>query len=372
MNDFIQQNQGALMVFFIVLAAAFFAAAVLLAIMLRNTEKKADQRLKQARADITDMTILFQTMRDIIGQQKALAKDFNEEIEHKMEQVKHILNQGMEKNKQLYDKQQRIVVELEEAQARIDGIYRQIADAQRTPGGTERRPAVASAQAPAMPVGERLAPAVPRRPAAPAPPPSPTSTPVASAPPARIPVADPRDVPTGVRSPIIRTGRPAPDSASRALAGRLTPEEEARLSDTGVTKAPYTSWVAENLPAAPETPAKAKPARPAEPDPAAHGPSNGDAAREAFRALLNMPAPQGQPDRRPLEAAGEMGARMAMAPDAPEGPDEGHMTASLQQRVLEYSEAGMTVAQVSRELGIGKGEVRLMLSLAKQKTPQRG
>ena len=39
----------------------------------------------------------------------------------------------------------------------------------------------------------------------------------------------------------------------------------------------------------------------------------------------------------------------------------------LQQRVLEYSEAGMGVAEIARELGIGKGEVRLMLSLAKQK-----
>ena len=39
----------------------------------------------------------------------------------------------------------------------------------------------------------------------------------------------------------------------------------------------------------------------------------------------------------------------------------------LQQRVLEYSQAGMGVAEIARELGIGKGEVRLMLSLAKQK-----
>ncbi len=38
----------------------------------------------------------------------------------------------------------------------------------------------------------------------------------------------------------------------------------------------------------------------------------------------------------------------------------------IQQRVLEYKEAGMTEAQIAKELGIGKGEVRLMLSLARQ------
>ena len=91
------------------LSAVGFAAAVFFGVMLRRNEARTEQRLKQARADITDMTILFQTMRDIIGQQKALAKDFNEELEHKMGQVKHILNLSMEKNKQLYEKQQRIV-----------------------------------------------------------------------------------------------------------------------------------------------------------------------------------------------------------------------------------------------------------------------
>jgi hypothetical protein len=35
----------------------------------------------------------------------------------------------------------------------------------------------------------------------------------------------------------------------------------------------------------------------------------------------------------------------------------------LQRRVQEYADAGMSVPQISRELGIGKGEVRLILSL---------
>jgi len=143
----------------------------------------------------------------------------------------------------------------------------------------------------------------------------------------------------------------------------LTAAEEARLAETGVTKAPFTSWIADDLldrerPAKqPETP------QPKRPDPADQGPSNGDAAREAFRALLNMPAPERE--AAPLDVVpGELPTSgMNTAPEA------SPMSPPLQQRVLEYSEAGMTVAQVSRELGIGKGEVRLMLSLAKQQTP---
>ncbi|MCC6145782.1 MAG: DUF742 domain-containing protein, partial [Candidatus Hydrogenedentes bacterium] len=38
----------------------------------------------------------------------------------------------------------------------------------------------------------------------------------------------------------------------------------------------------------------------------------------------------------------------------------------MQKRVLDYCNAGMSVADIARELGIGKGEVRLMLSLARQ------
>ena len=50
--------------------------------------------------------------------------------------------------------------------------------------------------------------------------------------------------------------------------------------------------------------------------------------------------------------------------------DEAHLLfndapPALQQRIVEYSQAGMAVSDIARELGIGKGEVRLMLSLAK-------
>lgn len=389
MYEIIEQNQGAFIVFFFTLALACLAVAAYFAYLVRHTERKADQRLKQARADITDMTILFQTMRDIIGQQKSLAKDFNEELEHKMEQVKHILHQGMEKNKQLYEKQQRITAELEEAQARIDGIYRQLARAQipaqtgLAPNGAKTpEPATAPPRKPAAPPANLSGAATLPPRAEPAPPPTPAAQPAQSPVAARAATAsaandpllrdDPRDLPAAPRNPDPLPARAAAPSRERAPV--LSPEEADRLRDTGVTRAPFTSWIVEDLlPPEPATEKPQSPKRPepAPPDPADAGPGNGDAAREAFRALLNMPAqtPASPDIDRPLDFV--PGDGVLDEPRGAEPENQDHLSIPLQQRVLEYSEAGMTVAQVSRELGIGKGEVRLMLSLARQQAPPR-
>jgi DNA-binding NarL/FixJ family response regulator len=40
----------------------------------------------------------------------------------------------------------------------------------------------------------------------------------------------------------------------------------------------------------------------------------------------------------------------------------------LQQRVYEYSDAGMSIAEIANEIGIGKGEVRLILSIRKERS----
>ncbi len=378
MTELLQQ-QGAMIIVFL-LGAVGLAAAAFFGVMLRRNEAKTEQRLRQARADITDMTILFQTMRDIIGQQKALAKDFNEELEHKMGQVKHILNLSMEKNKQLYEKQQRIVAELEEAQVQIDGLFRQI--------GHAGKAAVAVA-APVRPV-ERPAPLPPKPPEAPRSEPSHrvTTTPQPSSILVRSGTPDVRDMPVTPPRPAPRPDSPMPPRPAPTPKA-LAPAEEAKLADTGVTKAPFSSWIAEDLlgsgasGAANGTPAEERRAAPAprppadvtrasapveEDEPELEVSGNGEAAREAFRALLNLPMGHDAP-LAPVEMPGQTRA-MAEAMRGNGGAvEEVQFSAPLQQRVLEYSEAGMTVAEVSRELGIGKGEVRLMLSLARQAQP---
>lgn len=375
-DTLLQQGPMTVMFFF---ALACLWAAGFLAYKLRQNEARTEQRLKQARADITDMTILFQTMRDIIGQQKSLAKDFNEELEHKMGQVKHILNLSMEKNKQLYEKQQRIVVELEETQAQVDGLFRQIAHINKA--------SQVIAAAPASP-GPAVRPTVAPT-EAPSPPPRPAVSPprATSSVLVRSATPDVRDVPAAPpTSPLPRMERPmTPRNSAPTPSPALTPAEETRLADTGVTKAPFTAWIAEDLlgangnNAATRQPAPTSPSvkgpltsrNPApldEEEPEPQAPGNGEAAREAFRALLNMPMNSGA-GLPPVEMPGQTKAMTAAVHGHESNAGEVQLSAPLQQRVLEYSEAGMTVAEVSRELGIGKGEVRLMLSLARQAQP---
>jgi hypothetical protein len=64
-----------------------------------------------------------------------------------------------------------------------------------------------------------------------------------------------------------------------------------------------------------------------------------ESGRDAFRSLLNM-----------------------QSPDDAES-SESSITPPIQQRVYEYADEGMRVPEISRALGIGKGEVRLILSL---------
>jgi hypothetical protein len=55
--------------------------------------------------------------------------------------------------------------------------------------------------------------------------------------------------------------------------------------------------------------------------------------------------------------------------DLPGRPDPGNGKTHfppVHARVYDYSDAGMSVAQIASELGMGKGEVRLILSLRKE------
>lgn len=87
------------------------------------------------------------------------------------------------------------------------------------------------------------------------------------------------------------------------------------------------------------------------PDTEPEAPHDADAARSAFRALLDL-APERDVERDTLAAAPPM-TRADRARPAP----------PLHMRVYEYNDAGMSVAEIAQELGIGKGEVRLIISL---------
>lgn len=276
-----------------------------------RAERRRQYRQAQTKADIADIMILFQTMRDVISQQKSLARDFNQELDRKMSLVKEVLAKSLEKNEKLYERQQELQSQIEELKAQLESAQRQSGYLRQAPD-TAPKQALPSSPAP-----------VPARPA-PAPP-----------------------------APVVEVTNIVPTVPPKA---RLATAEEERLAKTGLTDAPFSVWFGLDFDAA------AAPAPVEEEEeilPAPRTPEDAEAARNAFRALLNMPAGQNPPPGATPAAA---------APQAHPRPGNGTPApVPLQQRVLEYSEAGMGVAEIARELGIGKGEVRLMLSLAKQK-----
>lgn len=312
----------------IISALCFLALAAAYA---RN-ERKQKARLRQAETDMADMMLLFRTMRDIVGQQKELAREFNATLDRKMAAVKQILGKSLEKNEKLYERQQRLGAELDEARAQLESLQRQLlrqrgAAAPGNQARPERSGAAARMAALADEVGREFGRA---------------AAPQAAA-------AQSEAAPDPVK-PAAAT--PPPTRRAQDLA------DEASLADTGVTNARFEAWVGAELaraldPGPPPEPEAEDP----EPPSAPVSPAERTAARDAFRDLIDLGAPTDAPEEAaPAESPGTAEA----------AADRNGGGGSLRQRVLEYHDAGMSVAGISRELGIGKGEVRLMLSLARQ------
>ena len=290
---------------------------VLIAMLYRHYLHRERTRLKETRLGIADMAILFQTMRDIIAQQKNLARDFNKEVDRKTGQVKTILARGLEKNEKLYEQQQALTRQIEEARAQLQSIQRQIGYVQAAPEAGEDAPLASTLE--------------------------------------EASVAGPSEAPAPVETrPVVGDERPSsPETTLGQEPGALTPSRAVGTepSRADLLSAAFAEWAETEA----ETPIQPEPT----PTPviAPETPEDSDAARQAFRALLDMEAPSG-----PANAPAANETAFADA-----GGNGRKNIRPLQKRVLEYSEAGMTVAQISRELGIGKGEVRLMLSLLQHK-----
>ncbi len=299
-------------IFYILLAASFIGwfTFVFFALWYWLRESRERTRIRQTKADIADIMLLFQTMRDVVMQQKQLANDFNEELERKVGGVKLVLSSAIEKNERLYEKQRELEQALEDTRAELLSVQRQLTylppAAETSP--PPRRPRPPERPAPERPVREPLQPVAANEP-----------------PFMALPGEENPSAPEPVKA------EEAPTTAKEKHAGaEATLWEQvdlAALSDNSILGDDDDED--EILEASPE---------------------DGAAAREAFRALLDMSA---------AEEGGE-----ATTP-----PVGGNGNVALQQRIVQYADAGMSVGDISRELGIGKGEVRLMLSLAKPGQP---
>jgi hypothetical protein len=232
------------------------------------------------QADLANMMILFQTMRDVLREQKTMAQQLNKSLDRKVAYIKKITTQAVEDIEKLRESERSLADTLEHTRSELAAVQRgagaasPAAEALLTDGA--ERDAAAAADS--------------------------IETPVLSVLPRPEPVSD--------------------DDIIDSWAGLDFAEEP------------------DDLP-------------PMEVDAPPEKPGDADAARAAFRALLDMGeswgASGGVAAEKPAERGGDGNGRRSVTP--------------LQARVYEYSDAGMTVPQIARELGIGKGEVRLILSL---------
>lgn len=84
----------------------------------RNKRKLHEHR----RVEISELAMVFQTLRDVVSEQKILAKEFNEQVEEKLSLVRGIVNEAQNKMKQIQQEIYEQSQKLKELQEQMDGI----------------------------------------------------------------------------------------------------------------------------------------------------------------------------------------------------------------------------------------------------------
>lgn len=254
--------------------------------MLVRSIQSRNEPAQHVQTDLTNMTILFNTMRDILSEQKDLARRFNASLDAKVGEVRAVIEQARE-----------LAVELDKTKREVDRLVEKV-HSDRREGYTEDR----------APVEEPPQPPAPK------------------------PIVEEVDV----HEPEVM--RVAGEQAKgETLGHRLSREDDLIDGWTGMDFGAYTDD------------------RPLESvDEYVHtAPEDAAGARDAFRALLNFTTDSALKEPAFSEAAEVSNGNGGISP--------------LELNVYEYSDAGMRVPEIARELGLGKGEVRLMLNLRKDR-----
>lgn len=285
----------------------FVLGGGVLYVSIRRERSPFRPPVRDPRTDLAGMMILFQTMRDILAQQKDVAREVNRGIELKVSSIKEAADTAKADLEKVQAAARDLFVLLEETRAELAALHNRVGTGGEPIAASPRRPVL---QARGLPLQE--------------------ARPLASQP-KREPPA------TGDDAPALRiVAQPEPTSVT----GRIL-DKWVGLDFAGDAPDPNAFDVPEHVPEAPE---------------------DVEAAREAFRALLNLDT-----------GASSMssGAHGSPAQEPARGNGRDGLT-PVQARVYEYSDAGMSVPQIARELGMGKGEIRLILSLRKDRERHRG
>ena len=80
---------------------AVAVACVLLLVLCRRETRARRTAHDRSRTDVANMVILLQTMRDMLDQQKTLAREFNQAVDHKVGAVRKVVRAVRDEQKRL-------------------------------------------------------------------------------------------------------------------------------------------------------------------------------------------------------------------------------------------------------------------------------
>lgn len=278
---------------YILIGSVFLLAAVLLVTFLWSFRKSAGSG-RDIQGDLANMMILLQTMRDMLDQQKELARQLNASVDRKVAMIRHVVKAAADAHDELCQAQRALAEQLRRTRAQINELHNRASRPHETTVSQD--------------VDQQRD--TPRKP------------------------TQPIDIP--IPEPAAHTNVP------RAATSSDSDEDEGDLVD---------HWVGLEV-AAPEP----EPATEQDPEPVGESPDEAHAARDAFRMLLNMASNQTPVPQAPEDIPAR----------AHQGNGHEDRMAANRALIYEYSDAGMSVSDIARELGMGKGEVRLILGLRKE------
>ena len=290
----------------IVLLAAFAAAFFFMRELRLRSMSPA-----HTQTDLTNMMILFQTMRDILSQQKDLAREFNISIDKKVGEVRKLIESSSN-----------VRAELEKAKREISAL------------SAQTRNELASLERRLTQIDGRVAT---------------DADPV---------LVEDEDLDAESVDAVSVQEAPSPELEDVPEAPVATQEETPPLDvlprEVGAAEDEFLSKWAGVDDGADEDEEFDDDEPDMDPMEAAE-----DAAqtRDALRDLLNLQS-----------ESGSNGGGPTSSDVLNSGGNGGYYLTPIQKRVYEYSDAGMRVPEIARELGVGKGEIRLILSLRRDRS----
>ena len=283
-------------------AVLFVAGVVLLAYVLLTLRRRSrfghEPPARASQTDLANMMMLLQTMRDLVEQQKQLARQLNESLDNKVAFIKETVDSALTDLDTLRGSVQHVAEHIQQAKKDIAQIH----DQSRHVKLAMYKQSLA---------GDKDSPETTKTTGT-------TKAETTQKPPPSLPQEPPQ------LQVLAKPNRPK--STKNSL------DNWVGLDFGGDEPDPQAFEVPEE---APQTPADA------------------DTARQAFRTLLDLEEEDDKRAQERLDSKSE---------------GNGKQLGPLQARVYEYRDAGMTIAQIAKELGIGKGEARLILSLRKERT----